>query len=231
MRRAISARVCGAALPTSLCPVAVLAGVPVSATLTSLSSSTWGTPSPAVFSARFQSGGADDEEKLLEEVMMLTSSPIPIGTLFKSLSSESRNVLIKKKLPMETYLLRHKDVFSVYKSGDKSPIMASRVTDVPVSAMKGVEASADRIFNGKTMDPNMHAVYTVLKYIPNEWSPYVSLGIPEEVRIKFMNKKPKSFFEGHPKYFEVKAQALRSHTFEVRRSLALQKATEQQQQD
>eukprot|EP00164_Ancoracysta_twista_P020581 GFYU01036856.1.p2 GENE.GFYU01036856.1~~GFYU01036856.1.p2 ORF type:complete len:124 (+),score=41.22 GFYU01036856.1:46-372(+) len=108
--------------------------------------------------------------------------------------------------------------------------MASRVTDVPVSAMKGVEAAPDRIFNGKSMDPNMHAVYTVLKYIPNEWSPYVSLGIPEEVRIKFMNKKPKSFFEGHPKYFEVKAQALRSHTFEVRRSLALQKATEQQQE-
>eukprot|EP00758_Cryptobia_borreli_P003859 Tbor_TRINITY_DN4022_c0_g1::TRINITY_DN4022_c0_g1_i1::g.11829::m.11829 len=164
------------------------------------------------------------EDRLMEEMLMLTSSPIPIGTLFKSLSKESRDVLIKKKLPIETFMLRHKDIFSVYKTNAKSPIMASRATDVPLAAMKGVEASSQEMFNGKTTDPSLHAIYTVLKYIPNEWSPYVSLGIPEEIRVKFMNKKPKAFFENHPKYFEVKAQALRSHTFEVRRSMGLQRA-------
>eukprot|EP00744_Colponema_vietnamica_P017293 GILI01024290.1.p1 GENE.GILI01024290.1~~GILI01024290.1.p1 ORF type:complete len:225 (-),score=47.82 GILI01024290.1:216-890(-) len=179
---------------------------------------------------RFQSGGDESENKLLEEIMMLTSTPIPIGALFKSLSQESRQTLMRKKLPVETFLLRHKDTFSVYKNADKGQIMASRVSDVPISAMRGVEATTDQMFTGKAQDANLHAVYTVLKYIPNEWSPFVSLGIPEEIRTKFMNKKPKTFFESHPKYFEVKAQALRAHTFEVRRSLALQQATEAQQQ-
>lgn len=177
-------------------------------------------------------GGAVDDaalNHLLEEVMMLTSTPIPIGTLFKSLSQESRQTLLKQRMPLETFLLRHKDTFSVYKNGERGQIMACRVTDVPISAMKGVEATADQMFSGKSSENNLHAVYTVLKYIPNEWSPFVSLGIPEEIRVKFMNKKPKAFFEAHPKYFEVKAQALRSHTFEVRRSLALQQATAAQQ--
>lgn len=224
-----------AAVPSAVEAVACSFPFPAVA---SSASAAFASASPALAASaavprRFQSGGASGDPnsaRLLEEVMMLTSTPIPIGTLFKSLSQESRQTLMKMKLPLETYLLRHRDTFSVYKNADKGQIMASRVTDVPLSAMRGVEATADQMFTGRAQDQNLHAVYTVLKYIPNEWSPFVSLGIPEEIRVKFMNKKPKAFFEAHPKYFEVKAQALRAHTFEVRRSLELQKATAAQQQ-
>jgi hypothetical protein len=165
---------------------------------------------------------ADPTDVLLEELDLLTSSPIPIGTLFKSLSQDARKTLGTKKMPLETFLLKYPKRYSVYKHAQDGIIMAARPEHIPETALKGKEKSADKLFEGN-MDATQHAIYTVLKYIPNEWSPYVSLGIPDEVRQRCMGKKAKAFFEKYPKYFEVKAQSYRGHTFEVRRSLALQK--------
>ena len=165
------------------------------------------------------------ESQLIDECDVLTATPIPIGTLFKSLSKESRQVLIDQKMSIENFLLKNKDKFSVFKKPDAHSILVSKLDAVPLTARRGVEATSDRQFSGQSNDPLLQKIYTVLKYIPNEWSSFVSLGIPEEVRLHCMNKKPKLFFESNPKYFEVKAQGLRSHTFEVRRSLALRKAT------
>lgn len=169
-----------------------------------------------------QAAAADPTDVLLEELDLLTSSPIPIGTLFKSLSQDARKTLGTKKMPLETFLLKYPKRYSVYKHAQEGIIMAARPEHIPETALKGKEKSADKLFEGN-MDQTQHAIYTVLKYIPNEWSPYVSLGIPDEVRQRCMGKKAKAFFEKYPKYFEVKAQSYRGHTFEVRRSLALQK--------
>ena len=164
----------------------------------------------------------DPTDALLEELDLLTSSPVPIGTLFKSLSEDARKTLTEKKLPLETFLLKYPKRYAVYKNAREGTIMASRPELLPETALRGRERPADKLFAGE-MDSQQHNIYTVLKYIPNEWSPYVSLGIPEEVKLRCMGKKAKAWFEKHPKYFEVKAQNYRGHTFEVRRSIALQR--------
>ena len=66
-------------------------------------------------------------------------------------------------------------------------------------------------------------IYQVLKYIPNEWSAFNTLDIPDDIRENIMKKRAKAFLMQYPKYFEVKPQPVTSPTFEVRRSIVLQK--------
>lgn len=165
----------------------------------------------------------NDEAMLVAELEMLTVTPMPIGTLFKCLSQESRKVLSGLRLPLETYLLRQKDTFGVYRDKESRLIMASRVDKVPITAHRAVEATTATIFNGKRVDKDLADVYTILKFIPNEWSSYVSLGIPETFKKQIMQGlAPKKWMDKYPAFFETRTQSLKSHTFDCRRSLELQ---------
>lgn len=65
----------------------------------------------------------------------------------------------------------------------------------------------------------------LLLYVPNEWTPFVNLDIPEAVKVKCMGYpvvRPLEFFAKHPNYFEVRVQDSRGSTFLLRRSAALQ---------
>ncbi len=152
---------------------------------------------------------------------MLTVTPMPIGTLFKCLSQESRSVLSRKKLPLETFLLRQKEQFAVFQ--EDRTIMAARADKVPITAHRAVESSTEAIFNGQRQDTELRDVYLILKYVPNEWSSYTSLGIPDAVKkAVFKKETAKRWMERFPAFFECKAQSSKGHTFDVRRSLELQ---------
>ncbi|KPA79672.1 putative mitochondrial hypothetical protein [Leptomonas pyrrhocoris] len=72
----------------------------------------------------------------------------------------------------------------------------------------------------------MERLQEVLTYIPNEWTQFTSLNVSLDVKLRcmgFPQTRPFHFFLKHPNYFDVRAQHTRQHTFEVRRSLALQK--------
>ncbi|ESL11311.1 hypothetical protein TRSC58_00941 [Trypanosoma rangeli SC58] len=87
----------------------------------------------------------------------------------------------------------------------------------------------ERILQQDPIAERQQKINMVLQYIPNEWSPFTELGIPEEVRVKCMGKpnvKALHYFEKYPQYFEVRQQGVSDHTFYVRRSLALQRRTE-----
>lgn len=65
----------------------------------------------------------------------------------------------------------------------------------------------------------------VIALIPNEWVSFTDLKISHDVKMRCMNfptQRPMTFFLKNPKYFEVRMQDHRGHTFEVRRSMALQ---------
>jgi hypothetical protein len=68
-------------------------------------------------------------------------------------------------------------------------------------------------------------VQEVLTYIPNDFAPFTELPISRDVKMRCMGypqTRPLAFFMKYPKYFDVRLQDRAKHTFEVRRSLALQ---------
>lgn len=170
---------------------------------------------------------------VITEIDMLTEEAIPIGVLFKMMSPEARKSLVVAKLPLETFLLRHPERFSVFKNRGDSMIMVSRFGCAPESASHAKEKGITDIFDGQEASNqgsrSAQRVYTVLKFIPNEWASYTDLNIPDEVRKSCIGKPPKKFFDSNPRYFEVRFNPHRAHTFEVRRSLALQQYTASQQ--
>jgi hypothetical protein len=171
---------------------------------------------------------ADALSNLHDEIAMLTDAPLAIGTLFKTLSPESRAFLNKEKMPLETFLLRHPAKYSVFKPAKNPLIMVSRFGSAPESAQHAVERTTDQLFDGRPQAANSanqsatSRIYTVLKYIPNEWVDYSALNIPADVKKSCIGKPAKKFFDKHPRYFEVRFDSHRAHTFEIRRSLALQ---------
>ncbi len=180
-------------------------------------------------------GGGAWQQLLLDEVDQLTDEAIPIGTLFRMLSQDSRKALGDAKLPLETFLLRHPAKYSVFKSRGNPSIMVSKFGAAPETAAHAKEKAIDEIFDGRERSTaqggaNARRVYSVLKYISNEWSSYTELVIPDEVKKQCIGKPPKKFFESNPRYFDVRFNPHRAHTFEVRRSLALQQYTATQQQ-
>ncbi len=168
---------------------------------------------------------------LVAELEMLTVTPMPVGTLYKCLSQESRKVLSGLKLPLETYLLRQKQSFAVYRDKENKLIMASRVDKVPVTAHRAFETTTENIFNGKRVDKDLSDVYTILKFIPNEWSAFTSLGIPDAIKKDIMRKEqPSHWLNKYPAFFETRMQHTKGHTFDVRRSMELQQKVARQNQ-
>ncbi|KAH9599446.1 hypothetical protein LSM04_001702 [Trypanosoma melophagium] len=200
-------------------------------------------------------------DNLLEEIQIVLSRPVPIGSLFRALSSTSRKTLAKNREPLEQLLLRYPNHFAVYQQGsgrhrtihcappqlvptgahrmvleESSLPIASAVSSQSSSSSnkgeKGKEKGDDinaRILRHDPIAEKQQRINTVLQYIPNEWSPFTELRIPEEVRVKCMGKpsvKAIQYFERYPQYFEVRQQSLAEHTFYVRRSLALQRSLE-----
>lgn len=211
---------------------------------------------------------------LLEEVQVVLSRPVPIGSLFRALSPASKKTLVKNKEPLEQLLLRYPQHFAVYQHGnmrnrtiycapahlvpekahrmfldEPSPLIAtakekSATSSVSSSSCMSSSSSPsssspesselsnninERVLKYDPLAEKQRKINTVLQYIPNEWSPFTELGIPEEVRVRCMGKpavKAFQYFEKHPQYFEVRQQGLTDHTFYVRRSLALQRSTE-----
>lgn len=184
---------------------------------------------------RFNASSPPDwQTTLIDEVDMLTEEALPIGTLFKMLSTDSRKALMTAKLPLETFLLRHPAKYSIFKSRGNPAIMVSKFGVAPETARHASEKTTDQLFDGtvrKGKDANQK-VYTVLKFIPNEWVSYDQLAIPPEVKKSCIGKPPKRFFDNLPRYFEVRFNPHFAHTFEVRRSVGLQQylAAQQQQQ-
>lgn len=166
------------------------------------------------------------QELLVEELDMLTDQPLPIGTLFKTLSPESRKTLGKMQMPLEAFLMKNKDKFTVYK--EEGAILVARTGSAPFSAMQGEEVAGDNLFatagaRAKSMAASdTQKVYKVLQYIPNEWSSYVLLPIPTDVKKDIIRKPAKHFFDKHKRYFEVRFDPNHAHTFDVRRSQQLQ---------
>jgi hypothetical protein len=179
-----------------------------------------------------QRGGRDDGgvRALLDEVDMLVHAPMPIGTLFKTLSTDARKWLNEHRLPLETFLLRHPGKYSVYKLRFNGPIQVAKLGMAPRGAAHGTECAGDRIFKVETPlsranakgVTNTQKVYTVLKYIPNEWVSYTMLNIPKEVRKSFIGRPARRFFEINRRHFDVRFDPHFPHTFDVRRSEALQ---------
>ncbi|KEG13263.1 hypothetical protein DQ04_01111000 [Trypanosoma grayi] len=197
--------------------------------------------------------GKPDQEaidNLLDEIQVVLSRPVPIGALFRALSSASKKTLARNKEPLEQLLLRYPEHFAVYQQGSNRnrtihcaplhlvPANVRRLvleeSSVPAVASSASESKnpADihaRILKHDPLAEKQQRINTVLQYIPNEWSPFTDLGIPEEVRVKCMGKpsvKAFQYFEKYPQYFEVRQQGLAEHTFYVRRSLALQRNLE-----
>lgn len=197
-------------------------------------------------------------DNLLEEIQVVLSRPVPIGSLFRALSSTSKRTLVKNKEPLEQLLLRYPEHFAVYQQGNVRsrtihcapahlvPANARRMfleetssaaavstngasSSASPDASKGAQNINERVLQHDPLAERQRNISTVLQYIPNEWSPFTELGIPEEVRVKCMGKpavKAFHYFEKHPQYFEVRQQGLGEHTFYVRRSLALQRNVE-----
>ncbi|ORC89645.1 uncharacterized protein TM35_000111790 [Trypanosoma theileri] len=195
-------------------------------------------------------------DNLLEEIQIVLSRPVPIGSLFRALSSTSRKTLAKNREPLEQLLLRYPNHFAVYQQGNGRnrtihcapphlvPAAAHRmVLEEPPLSFTSAGSSTSSAQTGKIGNDDINArilrhdpiaekqqrINTVLQYIPNEWSAFTDLRIPEEVRVKCMGKpnvKAIQYFERYPQYFEVRQQSLAEHTFYVRRSLALQRSLE-----
>ncbi|KAG5502908.1 hypothetical protein JKF63_04681 [Porcisia hertigi] len=65
----------------------------------------------------------------------------------------------------------------------------------------------------------------VLTYIPNEWTPFTSLQIPRDVKMRCMgypHVRPNAFMLRYPQFFEIRVQSRDDHSFLVRRALSLQ---------
>lgn len=169
-------------------------------------------------------------EQLLEECMMLLDDALPIGTLFKSLSIESRNYIAKNKMSFEAFLIRYPQKFSVFKNRGDRNIYVSKAGFAPSAARHAQEVAGSTIGHGAVTDRRRAKVYTVLKYIPNEWASYVALPIPEDVKKRIIRKPAKNWFVNNPRYFEVRFNPRMGHTFEVRRSAQLQEFMKQKAQ-
>ncbi|RNF19506.1 uncharacterized protein Tco025E_04129 [Trypanosoma conorhini] len=184
-------------------------------------------------------------DNLLEEIQAVLSRPVPIGSLFRALSPTSRRTLARNGEPLEQLLLRYPRHFALYQQGSLRnrtiycapphlvPQQARRmVRETPPAAAAASGGSRDineRVLQQDPVAERQQRINTVLQYIPNEWSPFAELGIPEEVRVKCMGKpnvKAFQYFEKYPQYFELRQQGIADHTFYVRRSLALQRSTE-----
>jgi hypothetical protein len=151
-----------------------------------------------------------------------------MGYVFRSLTNEGKRWLTSQQVSIEQFLLRHPKNFAVFQEPGERTIMASRSAHIPPHALRGSEATGDELFTGgKGRTVETQHILTILKYVPNDWSAFIDLGIPESLRVNVMNRKAKAYFEKYPEYFEVKAQGLNQHTFFVRRSLVLQKQTQQ----
>ena len=164
------------------------------------------------------------------ELFLHTENAVAIGDLFKLLSKDSKAYLAANRLPLESFVLRHRTEFAVFKNESRT-IMVSRAELLPLGVSAAAEVGRDDLFSGKEQDPDMAIVHAVLHYIPNDWAPFVSLGVPDSLRKKMvrdvggkMKVSPKQFMERFPKFFECKAQNLDAHTFLVRRSPSLQEA-------
>lgn len=75
-------------------------------------------------------------------------------------------------------------------------------------------------------------IQEVLTYIPNEWASFTLLGISQDVKMRCMGfpaQKSSAFFLKHPKYFDVRLQSRSGASFEVRRSLALQRQLQEKE--
>ncbi|AAZ10216.1 uncharacterized protein TEOVI_000541900 [Trypanosoma equiperdum] len=205
---------------------------------------------------------------LLEEVQALLSRPVPIGSLFRALSADSKKTLVKNKVPLEQLLLQYPRNFALYQQGalrnrtifcspphlvpaNARPMVLENTSHISASTYAaGVRSSSSpsspeapassplkpddinaRVLQHDPLSEKQQRLNTVLQYIPNEWSPFTELGIPEEVRVRCMGKpglKAMQFFERYPQYFEVRQQGRGEHTFHVRRSMALQRSQEPQ---
>lgn len=171
-------------------------------------------------------------EFVAQEISMLLEFPRPLGTLYRSLSPRVVQALKDQKVTLEQYILRNPQQFALFQAVQAKDriIMASRARQLPSHVLRGREATPEEIFRGKSNDPNLQAVVTVLSFIPNDWASFADLGIPEEIRVNVMQRKAKAYFLKHPEYFEVQAQGMGDHSFNVRRALSLQKKQQQQQQ-
>lgn len=166
-------------------------------------------------------------ESLLNEAHSLLVSPLGVGYLFRALSADAKRWLGNEGISLEQFLLRHTKHFAVFQEPGERTIMVSRSSHIPPHAIRGSEATGDELFAGaKGRSTEVTHVLNVLKYVPNDWSAFVDLGVPESIRVNVMSRKAKAYFEKYPQYFEVKAQGLNQHTFFVRRSLTLQKQVE-----
>jgi hypothetical protein len=188
-------------------------------------------PAPAPAAAAPQQPADDGGvRKVLDELDMLLHAPMPIGTVFKTLSTDARGWLNTHKLPLEAFLLRHPGKYTVYKMRFNGSIQVAKIGMAPRGAAHGTERSGDRVFKVETPTSRANAkgvsntqkVYTVLKYIPNEWVSYTMLNIPKEVRKSFIGRPARRFFEINRRHFDVRFDPHFPHTFDVRRSEALQ---------
>lgn len=185
------------------------------ATSTSSSSPPSSHPSPSPYTA----------ESLVREIHHLLVGPLALGYLFRSLSQDGKKLLTSQQLSIEQFLLRNPQSFAVFQEPGDRTIQASRLCDLPGHAIRGAEATGEELFGVKGVEPATRHVLNVLKYVPNEWTAFADIGVPESIRVHVMQRKAKAYFERYPQYFEVQAQSLNQHTFFVRRSLALQKQT------
>ena len=167
---------------------------------------------------------------LMEEIDMLVDEPIPIGTLFKTMSPESRKTLMHNRQPLEAFLMRFPDRFSVFKRKGDNTIFVSRFGVAPEEAFHARGVSAGQLMHETGYRSRQtRDIYAILAYIPNEWCPFTQLRITPEDRSR-LKPRPKKFFDQYPKYFEVKADHNQQQSFLVRRSLKLQQFTAMQQE-
>ena len=172
---------------------------------------------------------AEQLGQILEEVGVLLDEALPIGTLFKALSVDSRNYISKRKMSFETFLLRYPQSFQVFKQDmahDRN-IYVCRAGMAPSTANHAHEVAGSTVGYGNITDSGRAKIYTVLKYIPNEWASYVALPVPDAVKQRIIRKPAKAFFESNPRYFEVRFNPNAAHSFEVRRSPQLQEFMKQ----
>lgn len=160
---------------------------------------------------------------------MLLDQALPIGTLFKTLSVDSRNYVAKNRISIEAFLLRYPQKFSIFKNRGDRNIYVAKAGLAPAAAQLAQEVAGSTIGHGAVTDRRRARIYTVLKYIPNEWASFVALPIPEDVKKKIIQKPAKAWFEKNPRYFEVRFNPRMGHTFEVRRSAQLQEFMKQKQ--
>ncbi len=169
---------------------------------------------------------------------MLLDEALPIGTLFKTLSAESRNYVAKQRMSLESVLLRYPGRVQMFKKGRDRNIYVSKPGMAPAYARHGREvagtaAGQPNVEHGRKTDREKARIYTVLAAIPNEWASFTSLPLtPEQREIcapkksrdnqRWKRQSVKSWFEARSRYFSVKIDEKHPHTFFVRRSDALQ---------